>query len=66
MNLMSCHEFIKIQSPIVILKCHKMMLEYYFLRGFTVYDNSPENLIKILIEVQQRIHVDDVKNYEKS
>ena len=37
MNLMSCHGFMKIQSPIVILECPKMMSEYYFLHHFRTF-----------------------------
>ena len=35
MNLMSCHGFLKNKKSVVILKCPKIMLEYYFSKGFT-------------------------------
>ena len=53
---MSCHGFSKIKNPIVILKCPKRMLEYYFLKGFNLFDCDINNLAKILSEVKVRTH----------
>ena len=36
MNLMSCHEYLKNINYVIILKCPKIMLEYYFPKGFTI------------------------------
>ena len=36
MTLMSCHGFLKNINNVVILKCPKRMLEYYFSKGFTI------------------------------
>ena len=38
MNLMSCHGFLKNKNPVVILKCPKRMLEYFFSKRFTLFD----------------------------
>ena len=37
MNLMSCHGFLKNINSVVILKFPKRMLEYYFSKGFTIF-----------------------------
>ena len=38
MNSMSCHGFLKNIKYVVILKCPKRMLEYYFSKGFTILE----------------------------
>ena len=38
MNLLSCHGSIKNKNIIVILKYHKSMLEYYFSKGFGIFN----------------------------
>ena len=56
MNLMSFHGFLKNINPIVVLKCPKRMLEYYFSKGFTLFYCSSNNLEKLPNEVKDRIH----------
>ena len=46
MNLMSCHGFFKNKNPVVILKCPKRMLEYYFSKGFNIFDCNTNDLKK--------------------
>ena len=38
MNLLSCHIFLKNIKYIVIIKCPKSMLEYYFSKGFGILE----------------------------
>ena len=35
-NLMSCREFLKNINSVVMIKCPKRTLEYYFLKVFTI------------------------------
>ena len=47
MNLMSCHGFLKKINYVIILKCPKRMLEYYFSKGFTILECNVNNLEKL-------------------
>ena len=47
MNLFSCHVFTNNIKYIVILKCPRRMLEYYFSKGFGILERNPNNLKKI-------------------
>ena len=62
MNLMFCHGFLKNKDPVVILKCPKRMLEYYFSKLFTYFDCSIINLGKLPTEVKRRTHAEDTDN----
>ena len=57
-NFMSCHGFLKNINSVVILKCPKMMLEYYFSKGFTILECNDNNLEKLPNEVKQIIHAE--------
>ena len=65
MNLMSRHGFLKNKNTVVILKCPKRMLKYYFSKGFTLFDCNTNNLAKLPNEVKDRIHVEYTENSEK-
>ena len=65
MNLMSCHGFLKDINYVVILKCPKRMLEYYFLKGFSVLERNDNNLAKLLNEVLQRINAEETDHSDK-
>ena len=65
MNLMSCNIFIKNINPIVILKYPKRILEYYFSKGFNLFDCNTNNLSKLTNEVKDRIHALKIENPEK-
>ena len=65
MNLMSCHGFLKNKDSSVILKCPKIIFEYYFSKGFTYFDCSIINLVKLPTEVKQIIHAEDTDNSKK-
>ena len=56
MNLMSCHGFLRNKNSIVILKCSKKMLEYYFSKVFTILECNNNNLEKLSNEVKDRIY----------
>ena len=43
-NLMSCRDFLENLTFVVILKCPKRMLEYYFSKGFTILECNDNNL----------------------
>ena len=54
MILMSCHGFLRNTNSVVILKCTKRMLEYYFSKGFTILECTYNNLAKSPNDVIQR------------
>ena len=62
MNLLSCHGFLGDIKSIVVLKCPKRMLEYYFSKGFRILECSFNNLVKLPNEVKQRIHAEETDN----
>ena len=43
MNLMSFHGFLRKKNSVVVLKCPKRMLEYYFSKGFIDFDSNKIN-----------------------
>ena len=60
MNLMSFHGFLKNMNYVVILKCPKRVLEYYFSKGFTILECNDNNLAKILNDIKQRTHPEEI------
>ena len=46
MNFISCYRFLKKKYPVVIFKCPKIMLEYYFSKIFTYFYWNIINLEK--------------------
>ena len=40
---LSCHGLLKNNESVVILKCHNMMSEYYFNKGFVIFECDGEN-----------------------
>ena len=65
MNLMSFHEYLSEINSVVILKCHKRMLENYFSKGFTILEWNDINLEKLPNKVKERIHAEEAKNSDK-
>ena len=65
MNLMSCHGCLKNINYVIILKCPKRMLEYYFPKGFTILECNNNNLEKLSNDVKQRTHAEETYNPEK-
>ena len=41
------------------------MLEYYFSKGFTLFDCDSNNLEKLPNEVKDRIHAEDTENSDR-
>ena len=62
MNLFLCHGILKNIKSIVILKCPKRMLEYYFSKGFGILEYNFNNLVKLQNEVKQIIHAEETHN----
>ena len=56
MKLLSCHGLLKNINSVVILKCPKSMLEYYFSKVFTILEWNDINLEKLPNDVKQIIH----------
>ena len=66
MNLMFCRGFLKNINPVVILKCPKSMFEYYFSKGFTLFECNTTNLSKLPNDVKYRICGEDTEILTKS
>ena len=62
---MPCHVFLRNKNYVVILKCTKRMLEYYFSKVFTIFECNTINLEKNPNEVKQIIHAEDTENSNK-
>ena len=58
MNLIYCHRLLDNINYVVILKCPKRILEYYFTKVFTILECNVNNLVKTPNEVKQRIHAE--------
>ena len=54
--------FFEENKSIVILKCSKRMLEYYFSKRFGILECNFNNLAKLPNEVKQRIHAEETDN----
>ena len=62
MNLLYCRGFLKYINSVVIIKCPKRMLRYYFSKGFDILECNYNNLAKLSIEVKQIIYAEEVDN----
>ena len=62
---MSCHGFLKNIKYVFILKCHKRLLEYYFSKGFTILECNTNDFSKLLNEVKDRNHAEEIENSDK-
>ena len=55
LNLLSCKCFSKNNEYVAILKCPHRMSEYYFNKGFIIFDCDEENLKRLPSQVKNRI-----------
>ena len=55
MNVLSCHGFLKNNDSVVILKCPNRMFEYYFNKGFIIFDCDKNNLERLPSEIKDRV-----------
>ena len=53
LNLLSCHGFLKKNESIVILKCPNRISEYYFNKGFVIYECDEENVENSIFSKRQ-------------
>ena len=65
MNLKPCHIFSKKINYVVILKCPKSILEYYFSKGLATLECNVDNVSKSQNGVKQRIHAKETDNPDK-
>ena len=65
MDLMSCHGSLKNINYVVLFKCPKTMLEYYFSEGFNILECNVNDLAKLPNEVKQRIHAEETDNLDR-
>ena len=64
MNLMSCNGFLNNINTVVILKCLKRTLEYYFSKGFTILECSYNNLAKLPNDIKQITSAEETDNLD--
>ena len=62
MNLLSFHGFYKTINSVVVLKCSKRMLSYYFSKIFSILECNTNNLENLPNEVKQIIHAEETDN----
>ena len=55
MNLLSCQGFPKNSESVVILKCPHRISEYYFNKGFIIFDCDEVNLKILPYQVKYRV-----------
>ena len=55
LNLLSCHVFLNNNESVVILKFPNRMSEYYFNKGFVIFECDEEHLKKLPSEVKDRV-----------
>ena len=65
MNLLSCHGFLKNNDSVVILKCPNRMFEYYFNKGFIIFDCDKNSLEELPSEIKDRIGAEVTDNSDK-
>ena len=65
MILLSCHGFLKNNDSIVILKCHNSIFEYYFNKGFNIFDCDENNLQRLPYEVKDRVGAEVTDNSDR-
>ena len=58
-KLLSCHGFTKNIESILLLKCPKIILEYYSSKGFGILECNSNHLKKVLNLVKQRINAEE-------
>ena len=65
MNLLSCQGYLKNNDSVVILKCPNRMFEYYFNKGFIIFDCDKNNLKRLSSELKYRAGAEVTVNSEK-
>ena len=65
LNLLSCQGFSKNNESIVILKCPHRMSEYYFNKGFIIFDCDENNLKILPYQIKGRVGAEVTIHSEK-
>ena len=55
LNLLSCHGFSKNNESVFILKCPHRISEYYFNKGFVIFECDEDNFKKLPSQVKDRV-----------
>ena len=64
MKLLLCHGFTKNIKSIVVLKCPRRMMEYYFSKGFGILERNSNSLKEIPNSAKERIHQEETHDSE--
>ena len=65
LNLLSCDGFSKNNDSAVILKFPNRIFEYYFNKGFIIFDLDENNLERLQSEVKNRVGAEVIDNSDK-
>ena len=65
MNFLSCQGFFKNNDSIVLIKCPNRMFEYYFNKGFIIFDCDEKTLKRLPSEVKDRVGAEVTVNSDK-
>ena len=55
LHLLSCQGFLKNNESVVILKCPNRIFEYYFNKGFIIFNCDENNLKRLPSEIKDRV-----------
>ena len=65
MNLLYCHGLLKNNDYVVILECPNRMFEYYFNKGFIIFDSDENNLERLPSEIKETVGEEVTNNSDK-
>ena len=65
LNFLSCQGFLNNNEYVVILKCPNRMFEYYFNKGFIIFNCDENNLKRLPSEVKDRVGAEVTVNSDK-
>ena len=65
LDLLSCRGFLKNNESVVILKFPNRIFEYYFNKGFIIFDSDEKNLKRLPSEVKYRVYAEITVNSDR-
>ena len=65
LNFLSCQGFLKNNEYVVILKCPHRIFEYYFNKGFIIFDCDEKHLKRLPSQVKDRVSAEVTINSDK-
>ena len=65
LNLLSCQCFLRNNESVVVLKCPHRLFEYYFNKGFIIFNFDENNLKIIPSQIKDRVGAEVTVNSDK-